>query len=277
MDTEIKPSPAEEKPEEVKLDTPAVFDGPFAPAAAPAKRRNIWIYMLPVAFALGLVVGYFAFAYPLRGQLNAAAARIAALEQAAAGAGAAQAAEMPQKVTRYDIPTAGDPGTGPEDAPIVIVEFSDYECPYCQKWHAEVWPQIQSKYGDQVRLVYRDFPLSGMHPNASPAALAANCAEDQGRYWEFHSALFSGKYPLSTKSYIAISNDLGMDGEAFAACFDSQKYKDEIEEDYQFAAQLGIQSTPTFFINGLAVVGAQPFEMFDQVITMELNGEIPLN
>jgi protein-disulfide isomerase len=271
MDTEINNIPPDEKPEVIHIEATLP-----APTAAPQpKRRLRWIYWLPVAFALGMVASYFGFAYPLQGKLKAAEAQIAMLDQA--DSAQAQADAVPQQVKRYDVPVDGDPGIGPEDAPILIIEFSDYECPFCQKWHAEVWPQIQSKYGDKVRLVYRDFPLFSMHPNASPAALAANCANDQGKYWEFHSALFSGKYPLSRQSYDAIAKDLGLNVSTFDSCVDSEKYKAEIEADYKFASDLGIQSTPTFFINGLALVGAQPFEMFDQVITLELNGEIPKN
>jgi len=268
MDTELKSTP----PEEIlpAADEPAVE---IETTPEPAPRRLRWIYWLPVAFALGLLAGYLGFAYPLQGQLNAAKNEIAALQQQA---GAAQE-EVPQQVKRYDIPVDDDPGYGPTDAPILIVEFSDYECTFCQKWHSQVWPQIQSKYGEQVRLVYRDFPLYGLHPNADPAAQAANCANDQGKYWEFHSALFSGEYALSRPSYESIAAGLGLNASDFAGCLDSEKHKAEIEADYQFAADLGVQSTPTFFINGLAIIGAQPFEVFDRVITLELNGEIPQN
>jgi protein-disulfide isomerase len=280
MDTEISSISPEEKPDLIDPIEPETETTP-EPAA---KRRVNWLDWLPIAlviglvsFGLGMVASYFGFAYPLQGKLNAAKAQIAALDAARANTEQQPAADAPQQVRRYDIPVDDDPGIGPEDAPILIIEFSDYECPFCQKWHAEVWPLIQSKYGDKVRLVYRDFPLFNMHPNATPAAMAANCANDQGRYWEFHSALFSGQYPLSRKSYDAIAADLGLNASTFASCIESEKYKAEIEADYQFAAELGIQSTPTFFVNGLAIVGAQPFEMFDQLITMELNGEIPQN
>jgi protein-disulfide isomerase len=253
--------------------------------ASPTTRGRLflvrWFAWLPLAFAIGLGAGYLIFAYPVEQKLKAAESEVAQLREAMGAAQAAKAqqeqAAVPEKVTRYDIPVDDDPGYGPKDAPIVIVEFSDYECPFCQKWHAETWPQIVEKYGDKVRLVYRDFPLYGMHPNADPSAQAANCAGDQGKYWEFHSALFSGEYPLSRASYDAIAGNLGLDADKFAACIDTEKYKAEIEADYQFAADLGVQSTPTFFINGLALVGAQPFEVFDRVITLELNGEIPQN
>jgi protein-disulfide isomerase len=268
MDTEIISTPS---PEEADPD-PRVVEivVPEKP-----KRSLRWLYGLPVAFALGLLAGYFIFAYPLQKKLTAAETQIAALQQP--GSDSQQQVEVPQQVRRYDVPVDDDPGYGPKDAPVTIIEFSDYECPFCQKWHAEVWPQIESKYGDQVRLVYRDFPLFSIHPSANPAAMAANCAGDQGKYWEFHSALFSGQYPLSRPSYDSIAATLGLDAGKFASCVDSEKYKAEIEADYQFASDLGVQSTPTFFINGLALVGAQPFEVFDKVISMELNGEIPKN
>jgi protein-disulfide isomerase len=273
MDTEIKSTQTQE--DLPAPETPALeILTPEFPAA-PAPRRSLrWLYWLPVAFAAGMIASYFAFAYPLQGKLKSAESQIAVLQQGANDSQQAAAADA-QAVKRYDIPTEGFPSRGPADAPIVIVEFSDFECPYCIKWFSETWPQIQSKYGDKVRLVYRDFPLYGVHSSAEPSALAANCANEQGKFWQYHDALFSGKYALSRASFEAIAADLGMDPTKFNACLDTQKFKTSIDSDVQFASNLGIQSTPTFFINGLALVGAQPFSVFDKVITMELNGEIP--
>ena len=242
----------------------------------PARKRFLrglrWIYLLPVAFALGIAAGYLIFAMPLRTQLTAAEQQIASMSTAA---GQDQAAAVPQNVKRYDIPAEGFPTYGPKTAPITIVEFSDYECPFCQQWHTQVWPQIEKKYGNQVRLVYRDFPLYGLHNNAAPAAEAAHCADEQGKYWEYHDKLFSGDYKLTRQSFEAIATGLGMDATKFAACLDASKYKETVQSNYDFASKLGVQSTPTFFVNGLALVGAQPFEVFDRVIAMEIKGDIP--
>ncbi len=241
----------------------------------------LWIAGLIAAFAIGLGAGYLIWARPLQSELTAAQATIAAQvaaadahEKAAAAQAEAVQAEQ-QEVRRYDVPIDDDPIRGSQDAAITIIEFSDYECPFCRRWHQEVLPQIQAKYGDQVRHVYRDFPLYSIHPNAGPAAEAANCAGDQDRYWEFSDRLFSGERALGRETYETFARDLDLDLATFTQCLDDQRHKDEVDADFAYASELGVRSTPTFFINGLAVVGAQPFEVFEQIIDMELAGEIP--
>jgi protein-disulfide isomerase len=124
-------------------------------------------------------------------------------------------------------------------------------------------------------MVHRNLPLTSIHPDAMSAAIAAMCAEDQGAFWPFHDKLFSDEYGLNRNAYIQYAADLGLDGSAFETCLDSGKFDDFIRQDMDFAFNLGVQSTPTFFINGLAVVGAQPLDVFKQVIDQELAGEIP--
>jgi len=173
------------------------------------------------------------------------------------------------------VPEDDDPVLGSSNAPITIIEFSDFECPYCRRWHTEVFDRIREDYPDQVRFVYRDFPLKSIHPNAVPAAEAANCANEQDAFWEFSEKLYSGAYALSDDTYLAVAGELGLDLEAFEECYTSGRYADEVEADYQYAGNLGVRSTPTFFLNGLPIVGAQPYEVFKDVIDKELAGEIP--
>lgn len=117
--------------------------------------------------------------------------------------------------------------------------------------------------------------MTSIHPEAFPAAVASLCADEQGAYWPYHDKLFSDELGLNRNAYIQYAVDLGLDGSAFEACLDSGKFDDFIQEDIDFSLNLGIRSTPTFFINGLAVVGAQPLDAFKQVIDKELAGEIP--
>jgi protein-disulfide isomerase len=211
------------------------------------------ILLLVFGFAAGLAVGYFSWGTN-------------PIQPTRAGAVAAAPTQAPQRV---DVPIGTAPIWGPTDAPVTIVEFSDYECPFCIKWHNEVWPLIKQAYPNQVRLVYKDFPLSQSHPNASPAALAARCANDQGKYWLFHDRLFSGK-ALSNAYYESIATELGIDLAKWRSCMTSNKYNAQIEADYNYGAKLGINGTPTFFINGVAMIGAQPFAAFKQLIDQEL-------
>jgi protein-disulfide isomerase len=188
---------------------------------------------------------------------------------------AAEEITIPENIKRYDVPVDDDPSLGPDNAAITIVEFSDFECPFCTKWQVEVWPEIQKAFPDQVRLVYRDFPLYGLHANAESAAEAANCAGEQNAYWKYHDKLFAAGSGLGAEAFRQYANELNLDAEKFSSCLESGVFKDEVKADYEFASKLGVSSTPTFFINGIPVVGAQPFTVFEQLITKELAGEIP--
>lgn len=230
------------------------------------KRSHFYAIMVVFAFAVGILVGYVAWG---RGSpVQQVAAAPAQVQQPAA-----QAADP--SFTRYDIPTEGYPSFGPEDAEITLVEFSDYQCPYCKRWHDEVYEPLLAAYPGKIRLVYRNLPLTSIHPQAMSAAVASLCADEQGAYWAFHNKLFSDEYGLGREAYTQYATDLGLDAPAFEACLDSGKFDDFIQEDMDFALNLGVRSTPTFFVNGLAVVGAQPLDVFKQVIDKELAGEIP--
>ncbi|MFQ6136552.1 MAG: DsbA family protein [Candidatus Hydrothermarchaeales archaeon] len=166
-----------------------------------------------------------------------------------------------------------DPSKGPEDAPVIIVEFSDFQCPFCAKASLVV-EEIVDTYRDKVRLVYRDFPLSSIHPNAQKAAEAAECANDQGKFWEYHDTIFANQGRLGVNSLKQYAKDLDLDTDQFDQCLDSGRYEAEVKKDLQDGIKLGVTSTPTFFINGKKIVGAQPFSTFEQVIERELGQTI---
>ena len=265
--------------EEVQDNNPVDEGGDFRHApeenTVVFKRSHLYAVLLPLAFVVGLSVGYIFWGRAPGTEAVQAVVPQADVPQAAAPSNQGPSAEGGQALQRYDVPEDDDPVIGPDDAPITIIEFSDFECPYCRRWHQEVFTRIMEDYPDQVRLVYRDFPLKSIHPNAAPAAEAANCAREQGAFWEFSESLYSGEYELSRASYILIAVNLGLDKEALEECIDSGRYADEVEADYQFAGNLGVRSTPTFFLNGLPIVGAPPYEVFQDVIERELAGEIP--
>jgi len=173
---------------------------------------------------------------------------------------------------------------GDKNAPITIIEFSDYQCPFCRKFYNETLPQIKEKYINtgKVKLVYRDFPLS-FHKDAAPAAVAAECARDQKgneTYFAYHDLIFEGQNKLGQgtvniprDSLISYAQDLNLNMSKFEKCLDEQKYKQEVNQDLQDGIASGVEGTPGFFINGISVEGAQPFETFDQIIA-ELLKEI---
>lgn len=184
---------------------------------------------------------------------------------------ASDLASQIENLPRHEVPIeADDPVLGAADAPITIIEFADFQCPYCQQHALETYPLLLADYGDQIRFVYKDFPISSIHPDAFPAALAAQCALEQDAFWEYHDLLFSGRLGLGRESYLAYAGDLGLDVTEFTACFDGERYTDAVQADYNFAVELGISSTPTFIINGIALVGAQPYSVFAQIIDYEL-------
>jgi protein-disulfide isomerase len=166
-----------------------------------------------------------------------------------------------------EVGTGGRPARGNPKAPVKIVEFSDYECPYCKKGEEAV-AQVMKEYGDRVQLYYRDFPLP-FHKNARNAALAANCASAQGKFWEYHGKLFAID-ELSTEKMKATAGDLGLDQAKFNACFDNQEFKAAVDKDMEDGQSVGVTGTPTFFVNGRVLTGAQPFEAFKEVIEEEL-------
>ncbi len=225
--------------------------------------------LVAVAFAAGLFAGFLIW-----GAGNAGAPQ----QAAAAGAQsqppqqAARAQATQGKTQRYNVSPDDDPVRGPATAPVTIIEFSDYQCPYCRRWAEQVEGQIFKTYGDKVRLVYRDFPLTSIHPEAFAAAEAADCAGEQGKYWEYHDALFKQSQGLGQQAYLAYAKAIGLNTDQFQQCLKEHRYQGEVKADAQYAAQLGVRSTPTFFINGIPVVGAQPFSVFKQIIDKELAG-----
>jgi protein-disulfide isomerase len=163
---------------------------------------------------------------------------------------------------------ASDPHRGDARAPVTIVEFSDYQCPFC----ARVTPtmaKIMEAYEGRVRRVFKDFPLPS-HPQAPKAAEAAHCAGEQGKYWEFHARLFANQGALQVPQLKETATGLRLDRAAFDQCLDSGKYEARVREGIAQGEKLGVNSTPTVFINGRPLIGAQPFDQFKQVIDEEL-------
>lgn len=193
--------------------------------------------------------------------------------QPAAGLAGDPGLEAAETVKRFQLGGENLPAFGPDDAPIVLMEFSDYQCPYCKRWHDDIFPQLIAEYGDQIKFVYRNLPV--IRETSGDAARASYCADEQGAYWEYHDALFSYRYDFNKQSYEQYARDLNLDVDALRACYDSGRYADLVQQDLQLARSMGIGSTPTFFVNGIAVVGAQSYEVFKQIIDLELAGGMP--
>ena len=232
------------------------------------KRSHFYSVLTIFGFAAGVLLGYVVWG------MDSVSAAAPAPQTAAQAGGPVVEAPVTQVPQRYEVASEGFPSIGPQDAPITIIEFSDYQCPYCRRWHEQVYQPLLNAYPGQIRVVYRHFPLTSIHPDAFPAAEAAMCAGEQNAYWQYHEKLFSSD-ALGSSVYSQYAQELGLDMTVFDSCVTEHKYQEAIQADLDFAVDLGVRSTPTFFINGLAIVGAQPLDVFKQVIDKELAGEIP--
>lgn len=232
------------------------------------KRSHFYSALTVLAFATGVLLGYVVWG------VDSPAGTTATTSSEPAGTVVEAPVTQQAQFKRYDIPVENAYAIGPADAPITIVEFSDYQCPFCRRWHDEVYEPLLAAYPGQIRLVYRHLPLTSIHPDAMSAAEAAMCAGEQDAYWQYHEKLFSSE-TLGNPTYIQYAQDLNLNMATFESCLSDHKYQQAIQQDSDFALNLGIRSTPTFFINGLALVGAQPLEVFRDVIDKELAGEIP--
>jgi len=163
-----------------------------------------------------------------------------------------------------------DPAWGPEDAAVVVQEFADFQCPYCGKFALQTYPQIKEAYGDKIRFVFRDFPLSSIHGSAQKAAEAGQCAQDQGLFWEFHDLLFENQSAISESDLRGYAQEVGADVNKFNDCLDSGRNAREVLADMQDGAKAGVTGTPAFLINDLLLSGAQPFAQFQQAIDQAL-------
>jgi protein-disulfide isomerase len=170
---------------------------------------------------------------------------------------------------RTQIAADDDPAKGPANAPVTIIEFSDFQCPFCSRVNPTL-ARVKDRYGDSVRIVFRDLPIQQIHPNAAKAAEAATCAHEQGKFWPMHDLLFANQQKLDVPSLKQHAATIGLDAAAFEKCLDSGKNAAEWQKDASDAEKAGVQSTPAFFVNGRPIVGAVPYEQFADVINEEL-------
>lgn len=178
-------------------------------------------------------------------------------------------AAQPERSIRIDGPSIGDAG-----AKVTMVEFVDYQCPSCRSFWQETEPRLKREYIDtgKVRLVFKDFPVVQIHPDAMLAAVAARCANDLGKYWQYHNELFRRQQfgdevvRFTMKDLKKWGGAIGLDAGSFDSCLDSSRHRNDVVQDQSEGAAVGVQGTPTFLINGHAIVGAQPYLVFKKVL-----------
>jgi len=178
---------------------------------------------------------------------------------------------LPQpQMPRIPISADDDPFIGPADAPVTIVQFAEFQCPYCGK-AKEIIDQVMEKYPNKIKMVHRDFPLS-FHDRAIPAAVAANCAGEQGQYWPMYEVLMSNQRALTESDLSGYAIKLGVDMDKWNTCRKDPAQEKEVQADFEDGSRAGVQGTPAFFINGIFLNGAVPLEKFTAIIDAELAG-----
>ncbi len=227
------------------------------------RATHFYAVLVVLALAVGILIGYFVWGRTPPTTI---------VQQPPSDAvGQVVPTATPGRVT---VPTAGYPSLGPIDAPITLVEFGDFECPYCKQWEQQTYQPLLAAYPGKIRFVFRDFPLTSIHPDAMPAAEAAQCANEQNAFWAYHDKLFASD-TLGDAVYKQFAQDLNLDMTKFNDCLTNHKYAQAIQDDSNLGAALGVNATPYFFINGVPLVGAEPLSMFQQYIDKELAGELP--
>src|SRR5680860_337552 len=174
--------------------------------------------------------------------------------------------QAPAQGDVLDIPVSKDDNIrGNINAPITIVEYSDFQCPYCSRFH-ETMNQIFAEYPEDVRWVFKHFPLDSRHPLARKTAEASECAAEQGKFWEFSDEVYTNQQAISNDSLSTFAKNIGLNVSQFDSCVSSGKYSDKVEADYQEGVQFGVSGTPGDFINGKSLGGAAPYDKLKQII-----------
>ena len=158
---------------------------------------------------------------------------------------------------------------GPADAAVTIMTFSDYQCPYCVR-SEPVLAEVLERYPDQVRLVHRHFPLDNIHPFARPASEASMCADEQGKFWEYHDGIFALDGRLADGSLAEIASSIGLDEDAFSLCIEERRYQDFVDADFKAGQEAGVTGTPSFFLNGIKLKGARDADELSRYVDLEL-------
>jgi len=247
----------------------------------PVNRTTLYYALTALLFFIaGYIVAFGMFSATTGSLVSDVSA---AVGTSAAKAVALQLTQMPQPraIAAQPTPTlfatpgkqaidiTNAPFWGPADAKVTVVEFGDFECPYCEYYYKMTYPLIKQNYATKIRYVFRDWP-SPAHPNAFPAALAGQCANDQGKFWQYHDMLYEHQSNLSSESLINYADQLGLNKTQFTDCYAKQKFYNMISDDFNLGVHYHIRGTPTFFINGEFYEGVQAYEYMSRAIDQSL-------
>lgn len=257
-------------PEPEPQPAPSLADQPIA--TVPRVTFN-YVVIAAVSLFVGLIVGFFAYER-VAGTTAAAPAAVVDSQTIVDQAVNAALAALPTLLAPtvpppVNVEVANNPFRGPEDAVITMIEFGDFRCGYCKRFNDETLASLMEQFDGKLRIVYRDYPVLG--PESLTAALAAECADDQGKFWEFHDLVYGAQDQMTREAYIAHAQTLELDVETFTTCLDTEVHRAEVIEDYVAGQEAGVTGTPTFFINGEILIGAQPLDTFVLAIEAALS------
>lgn len=186
---------------------------------------------------------------------------------------------LPTQPEKVDVAVGHLPTLGAANAKVTVIEFSDFQCPFCKQFENNAYAQIYDTYikTNKIRFAYRHFPLTSIHPNSQKASEASECANEQNKFWDYYDLLFKNQTTWSPQSvadaadsFTGYASEIGLNKDQFRSCLDTDKYKDKVENDASDGSKVGVDGTPTLFINGTKIVGAQPFAQIQQIIDQEL-------
>lgn len=266
----LTPIPPESVSEEAKTQADSSTAAYADPSAVIVISRVTFNYVV-------IAIAFFALGAILSGATVSALFNANSVENQALITNAAKAlaeASTGQEVVglvpgnTYTVAMDNDPFRGAKDAPITIIEFSDFNCVFCGRFAAETLDPLLKNYDGKIRLVYRDYPFQTS--GSLVAALAGQCMHDQGKFWEFHDLTFQNQQALTREQFITYAQQLEIDVTTFTTCLDTQKYMDKVSKDVADAQALGVNGTPAFFVNGRFISGAQPYTFFASYIDEEL-------
>ena len=232
------------------------------------------LYALSIAILVAGIVLSFSIVYAantISGNFNTTSGTAGTAENQQAQPQQNQPEQQPQEQDTVQVSADNDPVKGNENAPVTIIEFSEFQCPFAGRFARDTLPSIMTNYIDtgKVKFVYRDFVV---HSSSQKAQEAAACADEQGKFWEYHDILYENQGALDDESLKGYAEQAGLDTNQFNSCFNSRKYKSEVEKDTSDGRTGGVSGTPTFFINGKKFVGAQPYDAFRAEIEAALAG-----
>jgi len=233
-------------------------------------RRRSWVATVVTVIVLTLLILFATRVFYFADQIKSGDLDLSTYDFAQTFMTSVALVSAPVTTGTFDVTTTDDPSLGSPDAPVVIVEFADFQCPYSKEASFMI-RELAAKYPQDVYFVYRDFSLTDLHPFAEMAAQAGECAQDQGKFWEYHDKLFQNQTDVSEESFLMFARELNFDVESFEECLNSGRYANEIREDYQAGLDAGVRGTPTFFINGNRIAGSIPAEVMEAIVKSVLS------